>query len=480
MLSRRPLPWICLAVLSVGTSFGLSASGSSAARPAKPKIALSRHSGLPGVRVRIRGRRFLPRSRLELRFGGRRLRKIRVRRSGRFRVAFRVPHRRAGLYRIVVRSRRGTPRSLRRRARARFRVRAAPASPAPAGSATPGPAPAPAATYRNPVYGSTPDPMAIRGPDGTYYVYSTGSLFPVARSRDLVSWTPAGTALPSRPSWVVPSGDSHPWAPSVLRSSQACPGAASGPCYLLYYVGLSGQHTPQTNCVAVATSGTAAGPFTDRGPLPATDGGLDQSGRPPGCGDDAGYSNIDPAPFVDSDGKAYLYVSTDRRCATVTPGGVCPYMPSISVIPLASDLLHAAGGRTSLFEGAAGTWEQEPGFAPTVENPWVVKRGTRYYLFYSGGYYRAPYGMGYAVGSSPTGPFAKSTGNPVLKEAAGVLSPGGGMVVRGPHGGDWLLYHGREGDYAQPRKLRIDPLIWRSDGTVGIDGPTSAPRSPRP
>jgi beta-xylosidase len=322
--------------------------------------------------------------------------------------------------------------------------------------------------------------MAIRADDGTYYEYSTGSLFPMARSRDLVNWTPAGTALSGRPSWVVPSGDSHPWAPSVLRSSQPCPGAGAGPCYVLYYVGLSGQHSPTTHCVAVATSQRAAGPFADHGPLPASDNSLDQSGRPPGCGDDSGYSNIDPAPFVGSDGKAYLYVATDRRCATVSPGAECAFRPTISVIPLAPDLLHTNGARKPLFGGNQGSWEQQPGEVPKVENPWVMRRSGRYYLLYSAGEYRAAYGMGYAVGSSPTGPFTKADRNPILSEAAGVLSPGGGMAVIGPHGGDWLLYHGRAGDYSQPRTLRIDPIIWKPDGSVGIEGPTTKPRSPLP
>jgi beta-xylosidase len=164
----------------------------------------------------------------------------------------------------------------------------------------------------------------------------------------------------------------------------------------------------------------------------------------------------------------------------VSPGAECPLRPTLSVIPLASDLLHADGARAPLFAANAGTWEQGSGDVPTVENPWVEKRGTLYYVFYSGGDYRAAYGMGYAVGSSPRGPFAKAGGNPVLKQAAGVLSPGGGMVLSGPHGGDWLLYHGRAGDYSQPRTMRIDPLVWKEDGYVAIVGPTSEPQSPLP
>jgi arabinan endo-1,5-alpha-L-arabinosidase len=328
--------------------------------------------------------------------------------------------------------------------------------------------------------------MTLRVSEGDYYAYATGTNFPVLRSPDLVHWTRAGTALAARPAWVVPTGDSHPWAPSVLRSSRPCPGAPAGPCYLLYYTGLSGQHTPSTHCVGVAVSSLPGGPFQDRGPLSADGGGLDASSRPPGCGDDAGYSHIDPAPFVDVDGRTYLYLTSNRRCTTETPGQACAFLPTISVIPLAPDLVHAAGPRRALFGGAAGTWEQQGSGAPVVENPWVERRPDgRYYLFYSGGSYQAAYGMGYATASSAIGdtgstPFQKSSSNPILKEANGVLSPGGGAVIRGPRGGDWLVYHGRAGGYTQPRTLRLDPVVWGSGGGVSIGGPTSAPRSPVP
>jgi len=342
----------------------------------------------------------------------------------------------------------------------------------------------------------------LRNGSGDYYAYTTGSLFPVLRSADLVHWRAIGTALTQRPSWVVASGDSHPWAPSVLRSSRACPGGDAGPCYFLYYVGLSGQHTPATHCVGVAYSTGPGGPFTDLGPIPDEANATDSSGRPPGCGDDAGYSNIDPAPFLDVDGRVLLYLTTNRRCAAPTPGQECPLQPTISVIPLTADLVRAAGPRKPLFAGDAGTWEQSK--APTVENPWMERRNGRYYLFYSGGNYLGAYGMGYATAAAPmgdSGAHTKSPQNPILQEAsggfppnggsAGVLSPGGGSLVRGPRGGDWLVYHGRAGGYTEPRTLRIDRVVWNSDrpvsaggpnsdGPVSIRGPTATPQSPGP
>jgi Glycosyl hydrolases family 43 len=332
-------------------------------------------------------------------------------------------------------------------------------------------------TYENPVYGSSfPDPGVLQNGSNDYYAYATGSGFPIIKSADLVHWAQVGRAFPRRPSWVVPTGDSHPWAPSVLRSPGSCPGTTSPGCYFMYYGGLSAQHTPTTHCVGVAWSLTPSGPFTDLGPIQAEDGETDLAGRPPGCGDAGGYGPIDAAPFVDSDGSVYLYVSTSRRCAQPTTQP-CPYEPVISVFRMTSTPTRAASDRIPLFGATPSTWEQRPGHAAQVENPWMEKRGSTYYLFYSGGDYRASYGMGYATASSPTGEpaypaFAKSPLNPILSETAAVLSPGGGSVTIGPDGGSWLVYHGRAGDYSQPRTLRIDPLVW-SDTSVSTPGPTT-------
>ena len=339
-------------------------------------------------------------------------------------------------------------------------------------------------SYENPVYGSAfPDPGALHNSSTDYYAYATGGGFPIIKSSDLVHWEHVGRAFSTRPSWVVQSGDWHPWAPSVLRSPKSCPGTTSPGCYFMYYVGLSAQHTPAMQCVGVAWSLTPAGPFTDLGPIQAEDGSTDLAGRPPGCGDAGGYSNIDPAPFVDDDGSVYLYVSTGRRCLQPTTGS-CPYEPAISVLPLAGTPIKAVSERKPLFGATPNSWEQEPGHAAVVENPWMEKRGTTYYLFYSGGEYRASYGMGYATATSAMGgtahsAFAKSPLNPILPETAAVLSPGGGSVTAGPDGGSWLVYHGRAGDYTQPRTLRIDPLFW-SGSSVMTPGPTTGPQTAPP
>jgi beta-xylosidase len=106
-----------------------------------------------------------------------------------------------------------------------------------------------------------------------------------------------------------------------------------------------------------------------------------------------------------------------------------------------------------------------------------------YYLFYSGGNWTKAYGMGYATGQSPTGPFIKSPANPILAETPTVFSPGGGdQLVTGPHGGLWLVYHARANSRNDPRTLRIDPFTWKPgapDGAV-IAGPSSTAQPTQP
>jgi beta-xylosidase len=326
-------------------------------------------------------------------------------------------------------------------------------------------------TYTNPVYGSFPDPMALlTGTD--YYAYGTGSNFPILHSTDLVNWSSAGTAFTSS---TFPSWDSgNPWAPSVLAvptsSSRSCPGfnlPDGATCFFMYYTGLNNNLATPSNCIGVATSDRPDGGFKDQGIL---SNGTTTSRGPLGCGDAAGYSNIDPAPLIDSDGRAYLYYETGHDAS----GGSAS---TISVVPLDTDLVHASAGRTPLVTGTQD-WELR-GSDKIVEGPWVQHRGSYYYLFYSGGDWQADYAMGYAVGSSPTGPFTKSARNPILKGTSSVIGPGGGSVTRGPvTGADQMIYHARA-DYGLPRTLRIDRLVWDDTGTpatVIVNGPTTTPQ----
>jgi beta-xylosidase len=339
--------------------------------------------------------------------------------------------------------------------------------------------------YQNPVSGGidAPDPFVLDDGDrhDSYWAFVTGKRFPVYHSADLVHWTPRRRAMLARPAWVVRAPNWHSWAPSVTETAGPCPGSDSTSCYDMYYVGLSARYG--VDCVAVATATRPGGPYMDRGPL--SSGAPNTVGRPIGCGDSLGSATIDPSPFVDpASGQAYLYVSEDFACRAGV--GFCGsadriLQPTISVIPLDPDHLHAAGPRVPLFSGAEHTWESLGGISATVEGPSMIFHNGVYYLLYSGGNWRGAYGMGYATGLSPTGPFTKSPANPILTGTRTVFGPGGGDTpVVGPHGGTWMIYHARAGGRGTPRTLRIDPLSWRTQGSAPdvpvIDGPSSTPR----
>lgn len=362
-----------------------------------------------------------------------------------------------------------------------------PPPPTTTATTTPPAPPPPVTYYENPVYSNAfPDPFVLDNGNthSDYWAFGTGDRFPVLQSGDLVHWTQEPTAMTSRPSWVV-SGDWHPWAPSVIQTSQPCPGASTAGCYVMYYVGASASVSAsagwEVNCVGVATATKPGGPYTDQGPL--QDAASDSI--PIGCGDATGEGNIDPSPFIDpSTGKAYLYVSTER--SNVNSQYVRD--STLSAIPLDPSLLKASGPRQPLLTGVANTWEDGGGSeGPTVEGPFMEFHNGTYYLFYSGGNWGWTYGMGYATSQSPTNGFAKWPENPILAETATVFSPGGGdQLVTGPHGGQWLVYHARANSHADPRTLRIDPFTWKAAEAPGapdvavIAGPTSTPQTIQP
>jgi beta-xylosidase len=293
-------------------------------------------------------------------------------------------------------------------------------------------------TYTNPVFARDfPDPMVLWY-HGWYYAYGTtaqwqrlGVVFPILKSLDLVHWRYVADAMPS-PSW----GTGDWWAPDVLYNRRT---------FYMYYVGMS--MDKQVHCIGVATSKSPTGPFGDHGPL--------------ACEDRSGQGYIDPAPFVDTDGRAYLYFSVDS-----------PHH-SISVLRLAPDLLHTMGPRTELF-GISQPWERGPYFS-TVEGPFVIKRRGLYYCFYSGNDWQHDYAMGYATASRPLGPFTKNSRNPILRGTAQVKGPGGGSIILGPQGAEsWLVYHAWDPTHSF-RDLRIDHLIWHK-GAADVQGPTATPQ----
>jgi beta-xylosidase len=279
-----------------------------------------------------------------------------------------------------------------------------------------------------------PDPFILADGRG-YVLYSTQvglHNVPVATSPDLRHWSPPSDALPQLPAWAAWG---RTWAPGVTPLAGR---------YLLYF---AAQHQASgRQCIGVATSTAAQGPFTP------------SAGDPLVCQTHLGGS-IDPHPFVDHDGTPYVLWKAD--------GNAIGQRSTLFAQRLTPDGLVLAGQPVPLLNSDSA-WEQ-----PLIENPALVATGTSYLLFYSGGWWEsAGYATGYATCTSPLGPCTKATIDQPLHASAGdQAGPGGACLIKGPAGDHWLAYHawnpGAIGyTNGGSRSLHFAPLVWPNNQPI--------------
>lgn len=200
------------------------------------------------------------------------------------------------------------------------------------------------------------------GKDGIY----------VYRSEDLISWENAGLCL-SRENAV---GDKWFWAPEVSYYK--------GKFYMVY---AAEEH------LAIAVSDSPTGPFKAY-----SDGWL-RADRA-----------IDGHLLFDN-GEAYLYY-VRLGCGN-----------RIFVAKMSEDLKRIEYEYPNELICAEEPWETVESFV--AEGPFVLKHNGLYYLVYSCNHTRSPdYAVGYAVSSSPTGPFEKYEQNPILHKSGNVKGVG--------------------------------------------------------
>ena len=285
-----------------------------------------------------------------------------------------------------------------------------------------------APTFRNPVFAhDAPDPSVIRAADGSFYAYTTQSIYtdgvlnlPILRSPDLVHWKLAGQVFASPPRWVVggPAGDM--WAPHAV---------VFGGKYYVYYAGR--QYGEGTMAIGVATSDSPTGPFHDLG-KPLINGY-----RP--------YVAIDPFAFQAANGNKYIYWGSNSdpiRVQRLSPNGMALVgKPEVALSPRASD----NGG--------------------LIEAAWILPHDGMYYLMYSQGdccSSHANYQVAVARSPSPTGPFVRNPHNPILSGNGHFTAPGHNATITDDAGQDWIIYHARVGgNLVQDRDLMLDRIVWR-------------------
>ncbi len=288
-----------------------------------------------------------------------------------------------------------------------------------------------AQTYTNPVVLHGADPGVIKH-NGVYYLYCTNtqdydSGFKVFTSTDLVNWTDRGWSAKAADIW----GKKDFWAPEVFTKN--------GKFYMLYSSELR-------MCIAVSDS--PLGPFVTHGP-----------------GKLADYWSIDAHYFMDDDGKEYIYYNYEG----ISVATINPELTAISNSQLCFN-------DVTLDEA----WVTEV----VNEAPWMLKHKGIYYLVYSANGTGPNYGVAYATSTSPTGPWTKYGGNPILFKTPdnNIIGTGHCAFVNSPDdSGMEIVYHvnwinGNTDD----RKICVDKA-WFEAKNGGLDvlkvaGPSSTPQ----
>ena len=282
-----------------------------------------------------------------------------------------------------------------------------------------------------------PDPDIVRF-GSTWYAYTTGTTWgnhigvltsssPNTGWRTTTGQTYGSTALPNTPSWQTVNTQ---WAPGVMAWHGR---------YVMFYAARVNANGHL--CITVATSSSPIGPFTDT------------SSGPMICQLDIGGS-IDPQPFIDADGKAWLHwKNNDGSTADVSKVWVA--LLSADGTAVAGPVREVMAKNTQLYP-----WQS------TLDNPQMIIAGGLHYLFYtSGNWQDETYRVGYAVCAGPTGP-CTSGAQPILQSYGNVAGPGGGTVEQDAAGQWWMSYHAWDSSCTNDacggtRRLYVAPLTFR-------------------
>ena len=277
--------------------------------------------------------------------------------------------------------------------------------------------------YQNPVvHADYSDPDVCRVGEDYWMTASSFNCFPglpVLHSRDLVHWELVGAALTDYPGegWTGPEDDFRTkvrhgmavWAPAIRFHDG----------WFYIYVG-----DPDRGIFMVRTQ-DPAGPWEP----------------PVWVVREKGF--IDPCPFWDEDGKAYL----SHGCAGSRAGN----KSILFVAPMAPDGTRLLAPSRIVYDGHLSQ--------PTIEGTKFYKRDGKYYIFSPAG--------GVATGwqtvlraDNPMGPYEERI---VMAWAPGTVNgPHQGAWVQTPEGEDWFLHFQDKGAYG--RIIHLQPMVWQADG----------------
>lgn len=271
------------------------------------------------------------------------------------------------------------------------------------------------------------DPSA-RVFDGKVYVYPSHDILPIEgkgrpnwfrmedyhvfSSSDLVNWTDHGVILSQKTTpWVNPEGYAM-WAPDCIYKN--------GKYYFYFPAPAKDTAIGRGFTIGVATADKPYGPFIPQEkPI-------------------AGVRGIDPNPFIDKDGQAYLYWSSRN----------------IFGAKLKDNMVEIEGEPVTL---------QDLPSKGLKEGPYMFERNGIYYLTYPH-VQDSTERLEYAIADNPLGPF-KVTG--VIMEQRPECWTNHHSIIE--YNNQWYLFY-HYNDYSpsfdKNRSVRIDSLFFNSDGTI--------------
>jgi arabinan endo-1,5-alpha-L-arabinosidase len=276
------------------------------------------------------------------------------------------------------------------------------------------------------------DPTVLRLKSGQYVAYSTGGVIGARLSKDRVHWEDSGNAFAEPPDWWYEYNDTgDPWAPDISYRAGR---------YWLYYAVSSWGTNHSAIGVATSPSGLP-GTWTDHGKV-FTSETTDT------------WNAIDPA-LIHADGRLWMSFGS--------------YWTGIRMIELNP---HTGKARTNTPVHHLATRPDAP---YAVEGPYILKHGRFYYLLASYDACCAGVNSTYKIrvgrSTTITGPYADSTGKPMLEGGGDLLLAGhgryvgtGGQSVFRDRGQDWLAYHYYDAQDQGTPKLGLNRLSWKKNG----------------
>lgn len=276
-------------------------------------------------------------------------------------------------------------------------------------------------TYRNPIlYTDYSDPDVIRVGEDYYMVASSfcnSPGLPVLHSKDLVSWKVISYVVDRirEPGYEIPQHGHGIWAPSIRYHDG---------WFIVYYP------MPDEG-IFMSKAREAIGPWSE-----------------PVCVK-AGKGWIDPCPFWDEDGKAYLVNGFAKSRSGIKS--------ILHISPMNAEGTALTGDGQHIFDGHHTQ--------PTIEGPKMYKRNGYYYILAPAGSVKS--GWQVALRSREIyGPYEEKI--VMMQGDASVNGPHQGGWVDTPSGEDWFIHFQDVGNAG--RIVHLQPMRWENDWPViGMD-----------